>query len=548
MASNGSRTLKLSILADVDNLLKGFNTANKKTDDYTTNLANFAKKAVAAFALVGGAAAAFATQSIKNALADEAAQRKLEETIRASTNATAAQTAAVSQYIDKTSIAIGVTDDELRPALSRLIRSTNDITEAQDLLNLALDITAATGKPLEAVSNALGKAYDGNATSLARLGLGLDANLIKSKDTDAIFNQLTRTFGNFAENEAETTSKKFERLKIAMDEAKETIGAALLPLVERLATYLLNVFVPNMNAFIAGMTGSKIALDESTKGAYAWGEQAKKVIETVIRFKDEIIALAAVIASVFVVSKFAAFVTGTITLIQSLIKAYNALKASSIVAGVAAAFALNPLLGVGAVAVAAGVLAAANALAGQGDGDTSVSGGGGLNPIQSGSYLSGSSVPKGGGYIPSGGGLIPSGGGGGGGGGIGGTGLSTAGGSNLMDFLKDFTDINKELENLSTDVSSGKIYRKDAIKKLDEISTFFDRRASEFETYQEKITPSSSFNVGSFRMGEAATMVTVNFNGVIGDNEAAARVITEVIEESAARGGAGTTFSYSRDR
>lgn len=544
MANTGSRTLKLSILADVDNLLKGFNTANKKTDDYTTNLANFAKKAVAAFAVVGGAAAAFATQSIKNALADEAAQRKLEETIRASTNATAAQTAAVSQYIDKTSIAIGVTDDELRPALSRLIRSTNDITEAQDLLNLALDITAATGKPLEAVSNALGKAYDGNATSLARLGLGLDANLIKSKDTDAIFQQLTRTFGNFAENEAETTSKKFERLKIAMDEAKESIGAALLPLVERLATYLLTTFVPNMNAFIAGMTGSKIALDQSTKGAYAWGEQAKKVIETVIKFKDEIIALGAVIATVFVVSKIAAFVTGTITLIQSLIKAYNALKASSIVAGVAAAFALNPLLGVGAVAVAAGVLAAANALAGQGDGDTVVSSGGGLNPIQSGSYLSGSSMPKGGGYIPSGGGLIPS----GGSGGVGGTGLSTKGGSNLMDFLKDFTDINKELENLSTDVSSGKIYRKDAIKKLDEISTFFDRRASEFEAYQDKTTPSSSFNPGSFRMAEAATMVTVNFNGVIGDNEAAARVISEVIEESAARGGAGTTFSYSRDR
>lgn len=545
MANTGSRTLKLSILADVDNLLKGFNTANKKTDDYTTNLANFAKKAVAAFALVGGAAAAFATQSIKNALADEAAQRKLEETIRASTNATAAQTAAVSQYIDKTSIAIGVTDDELRPALSRLIRSTNDITEAQDLLNLALDITAATGKPLEAVSNALGKAYDGNATSLARLGLGLDANLIKSKDTDAIFQQLTQTFGNFAENEAETTSKKFERLKIAMDEAKETIGAALLPLVERLATYLLTTFVPNMNAFIAGLTGSKVALDQSTKGAYAWGEQAKKVIETVIKFKDEIIALGAVIATVFVVSKIAAFVTGTITLIQSLIKAYNALKASSIVAGVAAAFALNPLLGVGAVAVAAGVLAAANALAGQGDGDTAISASGGLNPIQSGSYLSGSSVPKGGGYIPSGGGLIPS---GGGGGGVGGTGLSTAGGSNLMDFLKDFTDINKELENLSTDVSSGKIYRKDAIKKLDEISNFFDRRASEFEAYQGENTPSAISTSGSFRLGEAATMVTVNFNGVIGDNEAAARVITEVIEESAARGGAGTTFVYSRDR
>ena len=77
-------------------------------------------------AAVGAAATAFAVQAVKNAAQDEAAQRKLEETIKASTNATIAQTKAVANYIDETSIAIGITDDELRPAFARLVRSTND--------------------------------------------------------------------------------------------------------------------------------------------------------------------------------------------------------------------------------------------------------------------------------------------------------------------------------------------------------------------------------------------------------------------------------------
>jgi hypothetical protein len=88
----------------------------------------------------------------------------------------------------------------------------------------------------------------------------------------------------------------------------------------------------------------------------------EKVIKTVYNLRGVLIATAAVIAGVFVVSKVAAAVSATIVLIKSLILAYNALKSSAIVAGVASAFALNPLLGVGAVALAAGVLAAANAL------------------------------------------------------------------------------------------------------------------------------------------------------------------------------------------
>ena len=202
-----SRTLTLALAADIDGLKKGLDNADKVVKQSSDQIVDFGKKAAAAFAVVGAAATAFAISAVKNAAADQAAQRKLEETIRASTNATVEQTKAVGNYINQTSIAIGVTDDELRPALSRLIRSTNDVQKAQDLLNLALDITAATGKPLEAVTNALGKAYDGNSTSLGRLGLGLDQSVLKSKDFNSIYQTLTKTFGNFAENEALTTEK-----------------------------------------------------------------------------------------------------------------------------------------------------------------------------------------------------------------------------------------------------------------------------------------------------------------------------------------------------
>ena len=538
-----SRTLKLSILGDVDNLTKGLSKASKDTQTFSGNITNIAKKATIAFGAAAAAIGVFATAAIKNALADEAAQRKLAETLRVSTGATLEQTRAVEGWISKTSVAIGVTDDELRPSLARLARSTNDVKEAQDLLNLALDISAATGKPLETVSNALGKAYDGNAASLGRLGLGLDANILKSKDTDAIMNTLKRTFGTFAENEAETTAKKFERIQIATDEAKEAIGAALLPIVERLATFILTTLVPNMNAFIAGLTGAKNESGEATKGAYAFGEMVKKVAKIVYDFKELLIITAGVVATVFVVSKISAAVTATIALIKSLIMAYNALKASAIVTGIATAFALNPLLGVGAAALAAGVLAAGNALANSstsnidfGDGTT-----GSLSPIQSGTYLSSGKTTGGGSFT--GGGIS---GGGGGGGGGGGSLFTPQAATSLKDLVDKLTNLNESIGETVFQVETGGISKKAGAAKLAEYQAqiaVLERQA----TAVGAMSSTSSFDVGSFRRGEAATM-NVYFNGIVGDGESVVRSLAEVATESAARGGAGTIFNFSKDR
>jgi hypothetical protein len=361
MASD-SRALTLKLLADTADFQKKLQDGTKDVDSIGERIGDFAKKAAIAFAAAGAAVGAFAVSAVKAAADDEAAQKKLAETIAATTDATAKQIAGVEQYITATSIAIGVTDDELRPAFSRLVRSTEDVEKAQKLLNLALDLSTATGKPLEAVTNALAKAYDGNFTALGRLGLGIDANALKSKDLDKITQDLAATYGSFAENEATTTQAQMERVKIALDEAKESIGAALLPIVQELTAWILENFIPALEAFIAGLTGNG-GLDESLtdtqKTAVEWGKKVRGFIDTVIDLKDELLVLAAVLATVFAVNKLTAGVMAAVALIKTLNAAYQALRTSAIGAAIASRFALNPLAGLGtATAIAAAIFAA----------------------------------------------------------------------------------------------------------------------------------------------------------------------------------------------
>jgi hypothetical protein len=407
MASD-SRALTLKLLADTADFQKKLANGSKDIDDIGERAKEFGKKAAVAFAAAGAAIGAFAISAVKAAAEDETAQRRLAETITATTGATAKQIEGVEKYIKQTSIAIGVADDGLRPAFTRLVRSTQDVEEAQKLLNLALDLSAATGKPLETISNALGRAYDGNTTALGKLGLGLDADIIKSKDFDAIFQQLTGTFGNFAEKESETTAKQLERVKIALDEAKESIGAALLPVVQELTAWILDNFIPALEAFISGLTGQDSldeALTDSQKTAVEWGKKVRGFINTVIDLKDELMIVAGVIATVFVVSKLVAGVQATIALITGLVTAYNLLRNSAVAAAIASRFALNPLAGLATGAAVVGAIIAAVKLF---DNVTAASGGTGGNTVAAASLPSGftAGTPVIGGGVTTGGGGV----------------------------------------------------------------------------------------------------------------------------------------------
>lgn len=367
MASN-SRTLTLALAADIDGLRDGLKDAQKVVDNSADQIAEFGKKAALAFAAVGAAATAFAVSAVKAAAEDEKARKNLEQTIRSNTKATEDQIKAIDGYITKQSIATATTDDVLRPALGRLIRSTQDVTKAQELLTLAQEISIATGKPLETVTNALGKAYEGSNTALGKLGLGIDQTTLKTKSFDEITQQLAQTYNGFVANEATNAEFKFKQLSIAVDETKEQIGAALLPIVKELADYLLAVFVPNLQAFAAGLTGEDgvvAGITDATKGAYEFGQQLISVIKFIISIKEELMVLAGIIATVFVANKIAAFVTAIMTLVTAM----KALRTAAAGAAVATAFAT----GGASVGTAAAALAAVAAtyglsqLAGGGD-------------------------------------------------------------------------------------------------------------------------------------------------------------------------------------
>ena len=383
----GIPKVKITFDADFDDLKKGIKGSQAEVETFADKVGDFGKKAAVAFGIAGAAIGAFALAAVKAAAEDETAQTKLQETIRNTTNATTEQIAGIDKYVTAQSIATATTDDVIRPALSRLLRATGDLTKSQELLTLSQEISVATGKPLEAVTNAVSKSFEGSNTALVKLGIGIDAATLKTMTFDETQQLLNKTFDGFIENQSETAAFKFKQISIAVDESKEAIGAALLPVVKQLADFLIVSVVPAIESFVAGLTGEDSlaeGLTESQKKAVDWGRKVRNVIDTVIDLKDELIATAAIIGTIFVVSKIASGVIATIALIKSLIVAYNLLKTTAIVTGVATAFALNPLLGVGAVAIAAGVLSAANALANKSAGETQFAVGGAPGAISGG--------------------------------------------------------------------------------------------------------------------------------------------------------------------
>jgi hypothetical protein len=257
----GTRTLKLSILADVAGLSKGLNQGTDEVQSFGSKVSDFGKKAGLAFAVAGAAAAAYAgkllVDGVKSAMADEAAQAKLATTLQNVTGATNLQVSAVEDYIYQTSIANNVTDDDLRPSLERLLRATSDITEAQKLQGLALDIAAGSGKSLEAVSNALGKAYEGSTTALGKLGVGLSAAELKTMSFDEVSLKLSDTFGGQAAVAADTFTGKLGRLGIVFSEAKETVGSFVIDAITPMVTLFLEKVVPVIQT-LASSIGEKL--------------------------------------------------------------------------------------------------------------------------------------------------------------------------------------------------------------------------------------------------------------------------------------------------
>ena len=196
------------------------------------------------FAIAGAAAGAYAIKlgvdGVKSAVEDELSQKKLATALRNTTKATDQQIASTEDYIKQQQLSFGIADTKLRPALANLARATGDLTRAQQLNNLAIDIAAATGKDLETVSLGLAKAYNGNLGALTKLGIPLDANIVKTKDFDAATKVLTETFGGSAKANTQTFAGQLAILQEYFGEIQEDIGAKLIP---KLKSLLENVML-----------------------------------------------------------------------------------------------------------------------------------------------------------------------------------------------------------------------------------------------------------------------------------------------------------------
>jgi len=191
------------------------------------------KKAAVPAAAALGAVVAVIGSAVSAAIEDQAEQANLARQIRASTGATDEQIASVERYISSLGQSVAVSDGEARPALQNLLTATKDVVMAQDLLNVAIDVSAATGADLASVSEALAKGYAGNTKGLKALSPELFTLIQDGADFNDVLAILETNFGGAGAAAANTAQGGMKKLGIAFNETKEAIGEAFLPIMEK---------------------------------------------------------------------------------------------------------------------------------------------------------------------------------------------------------------------------------------------------------------------------------------------------------------------------
>jgi hypothetical protein len=259
----------------------------------------------------------------------------------------------VNAFIEQQQMAVAVSEDQLRPAFQRLVTVLGDAGLAQEQLALALYVSAGTGRSLDQVVMALSRAFAGNTTGLSRLGAGLDKTLLKSGDLVAITDELNKKFGGQAEVAAASFAGSLTKIKIAADEAKESIGTAII------------------NALIGEGGKGEDQIKKLTDGIAKFGDMTATAFTFIIPFvkdffrlisdifkklydmREPLSVVVTLIAGAFVAAKVIAFVKA----IEGLVKVYKTLRAAGAAAAIATAFAT------GGVSVIAGTAGAAAAVA-----------------------------------------------------------------------------------------------------------------------------------------------------------------------------------------
>jgi IS1 family transposase len=310
MMSTKVSTLLFRVDGDASKANRALSSVGKSAGGLGSKIAKVGGLIAAAFSVQK--IVQFGKESVQAMMEDQQAAAQLARTLKNVTGARKKDTEAVEANFRALEELTGVEDDKLRPAFSRLVRSTKSLSKSTDLLNLSLDIAAATGKDLGAVANAVSKGYDGNLASLSRLGLSLDKNLMKSKDWGKVQEYLEKVFKGSAKTAANSLAGRLDRMSLAFQNMKEDIGYALLPKLEDLAAWMTETGVPAIQSFIDALTGKGQDKDPVRDSVIARAARAEG-IKIPRSLQDSTVGLAEAIKRLFesVGKLFGAFDTGT---------------------------------------------------------------------------------------------------------------------------------------------------------------------------------------------------------------------------------------------
>lgn len=203
---------------------KGFDQAGKSTSKLESGIKGLGKQVAIAFS--AAAIIDFGKAAVKAFADDEKSAAILANTMK--NLGLEFQNPAVEAFISKLSAATGEVDDNLRPAMQKLLQVTGSVTQSQDLLKLALDVAAGSGQSLDTVVSDLAGAMSGNTKGIKKYALGLTAAELKTMSFESITAKLGSTFEGSAAKAAETFSGQLKILTTAAGEAQETIGKGLV--------------------------------------------------------------------------------------------------------------------------------------------------------------------------------------------------------------------------------------------------------------------------------------------------------------------------------
>lgn len=335
--------INIPIISDFDN--KGIKKAERAFSEIEkagTKVGSALKSALLPVGIALGGLAVAGAKFAMAAAEDQKSAALLARQLKVTTKATDAQVKATENFILQMSLANGVADDELRPSLSKLVRGTKDLGKAQKLLALSLDIAKGSGKSLSQVTDSISKALGGNMGALARLSPEVKQMVKDHKSLDQILQALGKTYAGSATTAANTFQGRMDRLKVAINETKESIGYALIPIFEKMVSFIQTRILPIIQSFVdkIGKQGLGKTVKETAGEIFNWYRQADGATGATLDFAAAIVTLGAAF-------KGLAFVSGIASTLSAITTAIGGL--GSVSAGLAAA-------GLGTLAAALGLV------------------------------------------------------------------------------------------------------------------------------------------------------------------------------------------------